>query len=125
MKIKFPYSIIFYGGNVMSVRDVFNEYFNGEPNFVTPNVYGFGTRKFGDYTLLYEKSCGERIFSDEGHIYAVTFLLYNKGNVEHLDLGKAFGSKSEVEEYIKSIKSDMLWKADRIGETKRIVNVYF
>lgn len=104
----------------MSVKDVFEKYFKSNRNFVTPNVYEYGKRKFGDYYLLYEKSYGERIFREEGEIYSVTFLLANKGNVEHLDLGKAFGTPKEVDEYIKSIKSNMLWKAERIGENKRI-----
>ena len=106
----------------MSVRKIFDKYFNGSKNFITPNVYEYGERKFGDYFLFYEKSRGEGFNGED--LFAITFLIMNKGAVRRIDLSKCFNSKKEVDDYLKSITSKDITFADKYGEIKSMSELY-
>jgi len=71
----------------------FDRVFNGEKNFLTPNVLSYG--KAG--RLLWELSTGEGI--EHEPIYGVTVINVDGGR-EH-DLSGCFHSRAEAEEHIR------------------------
>ena len=97
-------------------RKYFDFYFNGQGNFITPEAYDYTHIKFGDETLLIEKSQGE--FLDKKVFGVTTLVLNEKGKLQRIDLGKPFDSKKDVEDYIKSITPEVFEKAERYGEIK-------
>lgn len=102
------------------VKRIFNQYFNGAKNFITPNIIGFDYIDFGDEYLAIEKSEGEGLFGT--WLYGVSCLAVTKSTLEvqQIDISKAFTDLSKAEEYIKSINLDMFKNADRFGEIKQI-----
>jgi len=77
------------------IKDTFNRAYNGETNFMTPNVIKYGKR--GKY--IYELSDGDA-FMRSGRIYGVTVLTTDG---EKTDMGSSFQSKQEAEDYIDQI----------------------
>lgn len=77
------------------IKDTFDRVYNGEKNFMTPNVLRYGKR--GKY--IYELSDG-KAFMREGRIYGVTVLT---ADGEKTELGHNFDNKHEAEDYIKSL----------------------
>lgn len=53
------------------VRDIFNQVYNGQANFMTPEITGHGSAQSGRY--LYELSEGRGIYGDR--IYGFTVLI--------------------------------------------------
>ena len=105
---------------MISCNDIFEKYFNGETNLITPHAYQFDLKTFGDEMLLIEKSIGEGIYNDK--LYAVTCLVYDIHSqlVQRIDLCECFYSKEELEDYIESITEEKFDKAIRYGEIKKI-----
>lgn len=103
-----------------NTRQIFNEYYNGEKNFLTPNVYSYGHKRFGYKVLLYEKSSGRGIRNDP--LYGLSFLLLNNrtNEVQKIDLCKAFQSTDELDKYLESIGLNEIHEADVYGEVKII-----
>jgi len=77
------------------IKDAFDRVYNGEKNFMTPNVIRYGKR--GKY--IYELSDGDA-FMRSGRIYGVTVLTTGG---EKTELGSNFQSKQEAEDYIKQM----------------------
>jgi len=85
---------------------VFNFYFNGDKNFVTPYIIKYYTKQKNNNFLFVELSTGK--FMDS-KIYGVTILKGTlKGNklcLERcIDKDKPFNSKTEALTYIESLK---------------------
>lgn len=104
----------------MSIRIVFEKYYNGEKNFMTPDVYGYAKRQFGEEYLLFEKSKG-RGFENE-RIYGVSALVYNPttGYTQKIELSEMYHDPRYVEMHNKVISKSEFKKADRYGEVKEI-----
>lgn len=83
--------------NNTEIKDTFNRVYNGQKNFMTPNVLRYGKR--GKY--IYELSDGEA-FMRKGRIYGVT-VLTTDGEKSG---GSSFQSKQEAEDYIKSLNEE-------------------
>ena len=105
----------------MNIEHIFNTYFNGETNFVTPNIYDYDYKSFGDKILLIEKSKGEGFISNKT-IFGCTTLIYTPKTkeVQRIDLSQCFYSKKEIDEYIKRIDNTLFNNAQTYGETKII-----
>ena len=103
----------------LNSKYIFNEYYNGEKNAITPKILSYGYKQFGDKTLLYERSKGE-LFGEV--LYGLSFLyLNNKTNeVQQIDLGKPFSNLKELDKYLKSIGLNEILNADFYGEIKVI-----
>lgn len=97
---------------------IFEKYFNGDNNFITPIVIGYTHKKFGSYTLIIEKSTGEFLDKD---IYACTVLILNSINrtVNRIDLSKSFETINDLNKYIESIDASMVANARQYGEKKK------
>lgn len=104
----------------MNTKYIFNRYFNGEKNFITPKVYNYGYIQFGDKTLLYEKSKGKGLYDHT--IYGLTFLVIDNetNEVQRIDLSKPFNSSKELNKYLKSISKEEFENAEVYGEIKII-----
>lgn len=104
----------------INVRYIFKEYYNGEKNPFTPTIIKYGYKKFGNKTLLYEKSRGKGLF--DAPLYGISFLYLNNetNEVQKIDLGKAFGELKEVDKYLKSIGLNEIHNANLYGEVKII-----
>ena len=105
----------------MNIEHIFNTYFNGETNFVTPNIYDYDYKSFGDKILLIEKSKGKGFISNQT-IFGCTTLIYipKKNSVQRIDLSQCFYSKQEINTYIKNINSNTINNATVYGEIKTI-----
>lgn len=105
----------------MNIEHIFNTYFEGETNFVTPNVYEYEYKKFNDKILLIEKSYGQGFIS-KNKIFGCTTLIYTPktNDVQRIDLSQCFYSKQEINTYIKNINSDTINNAIVYGEIKTI-----
>lgn len=75
---------------------VFNETFNGEPNFMTPNIIRRG--KQGNY--FYELSRGTFM---EDTLFGVTVLTLEG---ERTDLSDCFQSRDQAEAHIKRLRDE-------------------
>ena len=102
-----------------SAHKVFNEYFNGETNFMTPEVIGYEEKGFGEEVLLIEKSTGD--FLDHT-LWGCSVLIRNKktNQTQKIELSKCLFSEKELDKYVKSITPKMVKRARRYGETKVI-----
>lgn len=113
--------MIYYGTKCKSIGKIFDIYYNGNKNFMTPHVYGY-TKKhlYGQHYLLFEKSYGTGILDTQ--LYGCTVLLFVKeyGVVKQIKLSKLFKSEDELETYIDSITVPMALDANVYGETKSV-----
>ena len=105
----------------MNIKNYFEVYYEGAKNFITPKVYGYDYKDYGDFGIVLEKSYGDAIFGD-GKLYGASFLYVNfiTNEVQKIDICKAFGSSREIEEYFKSITMADVIEADKYGEIKVI-----
>lgn len=103
----------------MNVKLIFDKFFNGEKNFMTPDVYGYTKKKFGDEYLVIEKSRG--LGFEHEDIFGCSILVHNPVTMEtqHIELSQMFYSNKELDKYIKSITREMFENAERFGEIKR------
>lgn len=105
----------------MNIALIFDKYFNNNKNVFTTKIYGYSkTHLIGDNYLLFEKSENNVLFD---HItYGVTVLIHNTRNkaTQQVDLSTLFTTKSEVEEFIKSIDLDKALDSKVIGELKHL-----
>ena len=100
---------------------IFDEYFDGEKNFFTPNVTGYATIKgSGDEVVVFEKSEGTGLF--DSPLFGCSALLFNTktNEIGRIELSKAFGTKKEAEDYINSITIENINNAERYGEIKTL-----
>lgn len=104
----------------IDVEKIFDEYFNNEKNFLTPQPLEYGYEKYGEYLLLYEESQGEGFFNND--LFGLTFLRYDirTSEVQRIDLDKSFTSEKEAYDYFKEINESMFEEADIYGEIKMI-----
>lgn len=96
----------------MNIEHIFDIYYNGEKNIITPKVYGYDLKKITyDYYVLFEKSEGE-LFGKP--LYGCSTLLYNetRKTMMKIDLSKAFGTKEELDKYISAVDFEMVYGAD-------------
>lgn len=91
------------------IKQIFNQYYNGEKNPLTPKVYGYDVIKTEDKWICFEKSRDE-----ECTLYGVSTLIYtiDTGIAERIDLAKPFNNSKEARKYIKELKN----KTDEIKE---------
>ena len=101
------------------IRHMFQVYYNGEKNIVTPQVLKYRQRKFGDELLGIEISNGEIL---DKPIYGCTILIKNlkTDEVQICELSKSFENYNQVEDYIKSLDKVMVEETGRYGEIKVI-----
>lgn len=89
------------GSDVKTIADVgrhFYKHFNGQRNFFTPTVLGYG---FGGDHLEWELSKGE-IFG--GDIFGVTVIRFEQGRSESAhDKCKSFKTQLEATKYIETL----------------------
>ena len=104
----------------MNVREIFDRYYNGEKNFMTPNVYGYAKKKFGEEYLVFEKSQGEGLF-DDSPLYGCSTLVHNPetGETQKIELSECFKDPRYVEVHINKITLTQFKNAERYGEIKR------
>lgn len=103
----------------MNVREIFDNYYNGDKNFMTPNVYGYAKKKFGKEYLVFEKSQGEGLF--DSPLYGCSTLVHNPetGETQKIELSECFDDPRYVEVHINGITKSKFENADRYGEIKR------
>lgn len=105
----------------MNIKNIFNEYYNGETNFITPEILEYRKIKYDNYTdILIEISRGDMFDKD---IYGCTTLIYNKktNEVQRINLSDCFCSIQDLKTYIDNdIKYEMK-HAKIYGECKVIV----
>lgn len=101
------------------IKEVFNQYFNGDMNFVTPNVYGYGVYFYDKFNVvLFEKSV-----NDEHTLYGATALLFNpKSNICcRIDLSDCFEDSKKLNDYISNLSKEDFDNALRYGLDKKII----
>ena len=103
----------------MNVREIFDVYYNGEKNFMTPNVFGYAKKKFGDEYVVFEKSQGEGLFDTP--LFGCSALVHNPitGDTQKIELSECFKELVEVDEYIKQVTQTKFDEARRYGEIKK------
>ena len=105
--------------NDNSIKYIFEKYYNGEKNFVTPRVYGYTLYRYDSENLvLFEKST-----NTERTIYGASALLYNPvtSNCQKIELSKCFSTSQEVNKYINKLTPNDFEKALIYGEVKKII----
>lgn len=104
----------------MNIKYIFEEYYNGQKNFMTPDIYGYSQRKFDEEYLLFEKSSGEGFENEK--IYGASALVHNHitGDTQKIELSECFDDPRNLEVYIKKITKSDFENADRYGEIKKI-----
>lgn len=104
--------------NHNEIKQVFDTYYNGEKNFMTPHVYGYLQKKFGDEYLVVEKSTGKGIGNEA--IYGASTLVYNAktGETQKIDLSELYHDPRYVELHLKNISEKKFKNAERYGEIK-------
>ena len=102
----------------MNIASIFDAYYNGEKNFMTPHVYGYSRKKFGDEYLLIEKSRGKGIVNED--LYGASALVYNEKTREtqKISLSECFNDPRYVELHISKITKSKFKNAKRYGEIK-------
>lgn len=100
------------------IGKIFDKYFNGNKNFITPNVYEYDKKIFNEGIVLIEKSSGMGMFNEE--IFGCTTLFLKNNTVQKIDLSEAFYSKDEVENYINNLTEKDVKEAIKYGELKNI-----
>lgn len=103
----------------VDVKQIFNNYFNGAENFITPTVVGYECKEFEYAMLLIEISKGDGLFNNE--VFGATFLLYDveDGTVTRRDLGIS-SSEEDVRKYIDSLTWKDVINSNKFGETRLI-----
>jgi hypothetical protein len=85
----------------MNTEEIFNSVYNGQGNFITPDVERFG--EVSD-DLVYELSSGRGIFNS-ARIFGVTVLRLVDGEwTKQPDLSNGGFSLAAAEEYIEELK---------------------
>lgn len=100
------------------MKGIFNQYFEGDLNFVTPNVYGYGSYKYDkENVVVFEKSS-----NDKGTLYGASALLYNPNThiCKRIDLSQCFPTDSSLDDYIKHLNKEDFEEAYIYGEPKKI-----
>lgn len=116
--------IINFGGGRVQMNDnrikyIFEKYYNGEKNFVTPRVYGYTLYRYDSENLvLFEKST-----NTERTIYGASALHYNPvtSNCQKIELSKCFSTSQEVNKYINKLTPNDFEEALIYGEVKKII----
>ena len=101
------------------IKEIFNQYFNGDKNFVTPNVYGYGIYYYdAENVVVFEKSR-----SKDGSIYGCSALLFNplSNTCKRIDLSDSFDCSKDVNHYINHIRKSDFENALIYGEDKKII----
>ena len=106
----------------MNSKEIFEDYFNGQKNMVTPIILWYMYQDFGDETLFAEISLGSD-FHDQ-QCFGATFLVKNaKDMFQRIDLDKFFPSLEELLRYVHSIDMNVVSNADRYGEPKHLYTI--
>lgn len=103
--------------NQSTVKYIFDEYFNGNKNFMTPKTIGCSQKKYNRGTLIFQKQKNY-----EETLFGVSILLVIGNEVSRTQLSKAFGNENEAIAYIKSIQNEDV-EATEIYDTKIIHGV--
>ena len=105
--------------NDKAIEHIFNEYYNGEKNFVTPRVYGYSVYYYdSENIVLFEKST-----NSERTLYGASALHYNPvtSNCQKIELSECFGTSQEVNKYISKLTNTDFEGALTYGEVKKII----
>ena len=104
----------------MNEKLIFERYFNGEKNFITPYVFGYKSVKCDDEIVVFELSEGEGLY--EEHIVGCTSLLFDPQTKEicRIELSQAFSTRAEARNYVKNLSADEIRAAKRKGEVKKL-----
>ena len=110
-----------YLGDIMDAEKIFEKYFNGMCNFVTPFPYEYGIKKVGKHTLIYEKSKGRSPWSNWELRHAISFLILQGKKVQQIRIGYYTDEgPEEIERYLDNLNEEMVEKADKFGEIKKL-----
>lgn len=85
--------------NKKQIKDIFNQFFLGNKNFMTPRVKSYG--ETSSRFFVFEVSEGDGLFSD-GLIYGITVLELNSSQevIKHRhDLSKCFDNLKSLNKY--------------------------
>lgn len=97
------------GGNPSSI---FNEFFNGQKNFITKKIESYCStfNKDKTFRLIYELSSGNLDYRTGSRMYGNTFIECNllTGEIRRTSFNKCLFSKEESREYRKEVYSQ--WK---------------
>lgn len=106
------------------IEKIFDFYYNGAKNIITPNTYEFGYKRFGGEFLLYEKSEGG-LCSHE--MLGLTFLVLDceDMSIQRIDLSKPFDNEDDMNDYLESIDVSIFKNAKRCGEIKTLDFAFF
>lgn len=104
------------------IKKIFEEYYNGDKNFMTSHVYGYAQKKFGNGYLVFEKSEGKGLMGEK--LYGCSVLIYNSenGNTQKIDLSQCFYTPKDVEAHIDNMTQNDFENAKRYGEIKKILD---
>lgn len=107
--------------NKMNAEKIFQKYFNGMCNFLTPFPYEYGVKKIGKYTLVYEKSKGRSPWSNWELRHAISFLIIQGKKMQQIDIGHYTDEgPEEIERYLNNLNEEMVKQADKYGEIKKL-----
>jgi hypothetical protein len=101
------------------IKEIFNQYFDGDLNFITPNVYGYGVYHYDkDNLVVFEKST-----NDTRTLYGASALLFNPNTniCKRIDLGQCFPSNESLNRYIDRLTKFDFEEAHSYGESKKII----
>lgn len=102
----------------MNDRTIFERYFNGETNFMTPNVVGYSHKWFGSEKLVVEFSQGRGLF--DTYLFGVSCLVFDPTTckAQKIELSEAFKDSKSGHDYFESISKADFENAMRYGEEK-------
>ena len=108
----------------MSIRNIFDKYFNGQKNFITPIILEYDKKRVNNkFYLLFEYSKGHGI--DGNIIYGLTVLLYNNSTyeVQRIDLCKCSKKFDDLKEYTNRLNMTSIEGSNIYGLKKTIYGV--
>ena len=103
--------------NPSTIRYIFQEYFNGAKNFMTPEIIGYNQKMYSRGTLIFQRQKNY-----EETLFGVSILLVIGNEVSRTKLSKAFENENEALQYISSIQNEDV-EATEIYDTKTIHGV--
>ena len=105
------------------IDQIFDYYYDGEKNFMTPDIIGHDFKKFDGELLLIEYSQGEGITNEV--LYGASALVLNVETLEirKIELSKPYHNKTELEQHLDNITESDFKNAMRYGHSKDLSDI--
>lgn len=104
----------------MDEKAIFEKYFNGAKNFITPHVHGYRSVECDGEVVVFELSDGIGLFGDV--IFGCSALLFKPQSNEicRIELSESFSKSEDALNYINNLSDDEIRAAGRYGEVKKL-----